>query len=73
MSDELNNVIDGELQCPLCQIPLLEKLPKDKRQIRKVVRFSCRCGYYLDIPIEELLKRGMKIKDYPVVGTSPNT
>lgn len=73
MSDELNNIIDGELQCPLCQIPLLEKLPKDKRQIRKVVRFSCRCGYYLDIPIEELLKRGMKFIDYPFGGMSPNT
>ena len=60
MSDELNNVINGELLCPLCRIPLSEKLPKDKRQIRKVVRFSCRCGYYLDIPIEDLIKKGMK-------------
>lgn len=73
MSDELNNVINGELHCPVCQIPLLEKIPKDKRQIRKVVRFSCRCGYYLDIPIEELLKRGMKLIDHPFGGTSPNT
>lgn len=73
MCDELNNVIDGELYCPLCQVPLLEKVPKDKRQIRKVVRFSCRCGYYLDIPIEELLKRRMKLVDQPFGGTSPNT
>jgi hypothetical protein len=60
MSDELNNVIDGELHCPLCQISLSEKLPKDKRQIRKVVRFSCCCGYYLDVPIEDLIRKGMK-------------
>lgn len=73
MCDELNNVINGELRCPLCQIPLLKKMPKDKRQIKKVVRFSCRCGYYLDIPIEEILKRGMKLIDYPFDGMSPNT
>lgn len=73
MRDELNNIVNGEFKCPRCQIPLLEKIPKDERQIRKVVRFFCPCGYYLDISVEELIKKGMKFIDHPFGGTSPNT
>ena len=55
------DIVNGYINCPLCQVPLLEKIPKDKRQIRKVVRFFCPCGYYTDIPIEELKEKGMDL------------
>lgn len=58
-NNDLNNVINGELLCPYCKIPLLEKIPKDKRQIKPVVRFFCSCGYYMDISVKELKERGM--------------
>jgi uncharacterized Zn finger protein (UPF0148 family) len=58
-NNDLNNIVNGELFCPTCQIPLLEKVPKDKRQFKKVVRFFCPCGYYFDVTIQELKERRM--------------
>ncbi len=65
-NNNLNNVVDGQLFCPYCKTILLEKVPKDKRLIREVVRFFCPCGYYIDIPIKELEERGMKMLIKPV-------
>jgi RNase P subunit RPR2 len=40
--------------CPKCRSILKEKTPKDERQLSKVVRFYCPCGYYKDIPFKEV-------------------
>jgi len=42
------------MKCPKCGTVLKEKVPEDKRQLKAVVRFYCPCGYYKDIPIEEV-------------------
>lgn len=56
-----DDIISGHINCPRCQIPLLEKIPLDKRQLQSVVRFFCPCGYYTDIPLQELHDRGMDL------------
>jgi hypothetical protein len=55
---EKNDVMDGVEYCSRCKTPLMEKIPLDKKQIREVIRFYCLCGYYKDIPIEELISKG---------------
>lgn len=65
-NNDLNSIVNGELLCPYCKTPLLEKIPKDQRQIKQVIRFFCPCGYYMDVPISELKERGMEILIKPV-------
>lgn len=61
LKDYRDDIVGGIFRCPRCQIPLLEKTPKDKRQLHEVIRFFCSCGYYKDIPIDEVddLNKGL--------------
>jgi hypothetical protein len=43
---------NGKEICPECNIPMMEKLPRDKKQIKKVIRYFCKCGFYKDLPIK---------------------
>jgi len=61
--DDMYDVVTGEDKCPICDAVLLEKIPKDKKLIRKSVRFFCRCGYYKDIPVKELEESGRDVID----------
>jgi RNase P subunit RPR2 len=56
-----DDVVEGTSICPKCKIPLMEKIPQDKRQIREVIRFFCVCGYYEDVPINELQNKGRRL------------
>lgn len=59
--DTEDDVVDGIDTCPRCQCPLMEKKPSDKRQLQKVVRFFCMCGFYKDISIKELQSEGRNV------------
>jgi RNase P subunit RPR2 len=58
---DTDSITNEKKYCPKCKTPLMEKIPNDKRQLKKVIRFFCVCGYYKDIPLDDVenLNKGL--------------